>query len=71
MKITEDEKFMNNGLIAVNREIGKDRMLSVSTISTFAMAMTLKHIMHDFKDDDVQKTATKAMDECEECRRYS
>ena len=60
-KITEDEKFMNNGLITVNREIGKDKMLSVTTISTFVMAMTVlfKYIVH--KDDDVQKAATKAM----------
>ena len=58
MKTTEDEqRFMRSRLMAVNKDIGKDKMLSVSTISTFAMAIMvlLKYIMHEFRDDDVQK----------------
>ena len=65
MKTTEDEeKFMSSRLIAVNKEIGKDKPLSISTINTFAMAMTvlLKYIIHEYKDDDVQKAAMKAME---------
>ena len=48
---------MRSRLIAVNKDIGKDKILSISTIGTFAMAVMvlLKYIMHQFKDDDVQK----------------